>query len=67
MARAIRAEEIFNAGYAVPMYDIKHGVRHWRFRGEEFTLPARAVPLVEPIGIGFYVARIENVRKAANG
>jgi len=57
----LRSSEIFDLGYAIPGYDIRENVRHWRYRDEEYTLPAGAVPLHD-IGVGFKVAKIEDVR-----
>ena len=62
----MKSAEIFAAGYAVPMYDISHEVRLWRFRDEQFELSANAVPLLTVEGIPFQVAKIDAVR-AANG
>ena len=59
------SDEIYDAGYAIPMYDIVQSIRHWRFREEEWSLPWNAVPLREIPGVGFYVAKIEDVRAAA--
>jgi hypothetical protein len=57
--------EIFDAGYAIPGYDIRTDVRHWIYREERFDVPKEAVPLREIHGVQFKVARIDDVRKAA--
>jgi hypothetical protein len=31
--------EVFDAGYAVPSYDIDTNTLHWRFKGETFVSP----------------------------
>jgi hypothetical protein len=31
--------EVFDAGYAIPTYDIRTNTNTWRFRGESFTTP----------------------------
>ncbi len=56
--------EIYDAGYAVSMYDIIASKRHWRFRDEEFTLPYNAVPMRSLEGVSFQVGKIEDVRAA---
>lgn len=50
-------------GYAYSMYDISTDRQHFRFHEEEFTLKRGAVPMHE-IGLGFKVAKIEDVRRA---
>ena len=61
----MNAEEVFAAGYAVPAHDIDNGVRHWRYRAEEFTLPWNAVQLRYIEGFKYQVGKIEDVRAAA--
>lgn len=61
----MKSKDIFDAGYAVPSYDMLGQYRFWRYRDEEFQLPANAVPLIEIDGLNFYVGRIDVVRKAA--
>lgn len=55
------SKELFDKGYAIPGYDIKNGIRHWRYREETYTLPWNAVPLVSLSGVRFHVAKIETV------
>ena len=61
----VLSEAIYAAGYAVPSYDILAYRRFWRYRDEEFNLPANAVYLYD-IGIGFDVGRIDDIRTAAH-
>lgn len=63
----MKSADIFAAGYAVPLYDIRHNTRLWRYRDEEYTLPSGAVPLCDLPGLGFHVAKIEDVRSAHEG
>jgi len=59
------SKQIFDAGYAIPAYDIALHVRTWRYREEEYRLPANAVFWQNVPWIDFHVARIEDVRDAA--
>ncbi len=45
--------------------DISTNKQHWRYRGEEFTTRMGAVPMVQPDGYRYSVAKIDDVRKAA--
>lgn len=58
------SEEIYAAGYAIPMYDISKAIRHWRFREEEWTLAWNAVPITYIEGCKFQVAKVADVRAA---
>ncbi len=60
----VLSEAIYAAGYAVPSYDVLAYRRFWRYRDEEFNLPANAVYLYD-IGIGFDVGRIEEIRRCS--
>lgn len=61
----MKSQEIFDLGYAVPLYDISTYTRTWRFRDEEFKLPFGSVwPSIELPGLSFKVAKIEDVRRA---
>lgn len=55
--------QIYEAGYAVQLYNITTDVRHWHFKDETFQLPDGAVESKHMNGLR--VAKIEDVRKAA--
>ncbi len=59
----MKSEDIYALGYAYPMYDISTDKQHFRFRTEEFTLKRGVVPMHD-IGLGFKVAKIEDIRRA---
>lgn len=61
----INSEDIFSQGFAIPGYDVYTNTRTWRFRGEDFKLPANAVRLYDYPGVSFQVGKIEDIRKAA--
>ena len=64
----MKTDEIYDAGYAIPMYNILLEFRYWRYRDEEYSIPSGAVwPTVKLPGVMFGVAPIEMVRKAASG
>lgn len=57
--------EIYEAGYAVLLYDIAHDRRTWRFKEEEWRIPMNAVQLHNIPGVATPVALVEDVRAAA--
>lgn len=57
------SSHIFDAGYAIPSYDICTNEQIFRFRGDSYRVPARTVPLVDFKGVK--VARIEDVMKVS--
>lgn len=59
----MKSEDIYALGYAYPMYDIILDKQHFRFHEEVFTLKRGEVPMYD-IGLGFKVAKIEDVRRA---
>ena len=63
--RNMKADEIYAAGYAIPQYNLMGAYRYWRFRNEDFTLTAGAVPLHNLPDLPVPVAKIEDVRAAA--
>lgn len=60
-----RPDEMFSAGYAIPIFSREKELRRWRFRDEEFTLPFGAVPVFEYRG--WWAAGIDAVRTANSG
>lgn len=57
------SKEIYDAGYAVPLYDIAVGVQHFQFREERFmNIPVGAIPMHDVPGVNFKLARIEDLR-----
>lgn len=63
----LSSKEIYDAGYATPLYNISEKRTYWRYRDEEFVIPANSVTLVDVPWIAFRVAKIDDVRKAAEG
>lgn len=57
--------EIYEAGYAVLLYDISHDFRTWRFKEEEWRIPMNAVQLHNIPGVATPVALVSDVRAAA--
>ena len=55
--------DYYDQGLAVMMYDISHDVMRYRFRDEDFKIPAGSVPFEIIAGMRF--AKIEDVRKVA--
>lgn len=55
--------ELYDAGYAIPLYSIETDVQHWQYREEKYqtTSPVRTHYL---LGVDFGVAKIEDVRRA---
>ena len=62
---SMTSKQIFDAGWAIPLYDLALNLRTWRYRDEEYRLPADAVYCQNVIGVWCNVARIEDVRAAA--
>ncbi len=60
----VRTQEIFDAGYAIALYNIATDRRIWRYRDEEIELPSNAVLLHSLDGVSYSVAKIEDVRAA---
>lgn len=64
--KRLTSKDIFDMGYAVPSYNICEYTRYWRFREETFKLPANAVSLIDFPPWKCFVAKIEDVRAAAD-
>lgn len=62
---ALRPDEMFSSGYAIPVFTREKGIRCWRFRDEEFTLSSGAVPAIEHCG--WWAAAIDGVRAVIDG
>lgn len=61
----MNSAEIYDLGYAIPCYDINTNQRVWRYRSEPtLRIPSYAVPLVDLPGLGFKVARWDDVKRA---
>ena len=60
----MNTKEIFELGYAIPLYTTSSERRVWRFREQEFIVPANSVRLHHLPGVNFDVARVEEVRNA---
>ncbi len=58
------SKEIFDKGYAIPSFSMENDLVRWRYRDEEFVLPLLAVQTEQLGGVGFSVAKIEDVRAA---
>lgn len=56
--------DLYDLGYAVPLYGIDAEKRTWRWRDEEYTIPMDAVMTLWLTGVRFPVALIEDVRRA---
>jgi hypothetical protein len=65
MARGMTSTDIFDAGYAVMLYDIAVSHQTWRFRDTDYRIPAGAVPYVDLPDLPFRVARAADVIEAA--
>lgn len=63
--KRLTSAEIYEAGYAVPSYDILADRRMWRFQEEEWNLPSNAVRLHTVLGISVQVGLVADVRAAA--
>ena len=62
--RGVKPADVYASGYALPFYDVRAGVRYWRYRDEEYTLAWNAVNLTHLPGYRYQVGRIEDVRAA---
>lgn len=61
----MKADEIYDLGYAIPAYDIDNNTRIWRFRKETSPrLPVDAVALHKLSGVDFDVAKWSDVKEA---
>lgn len=58
------SDRIYRAGYAMLVYNTATDKRTWRFRGEEFTLPAGKVKEHRHKSLDVVLADIEEVRNA---
>lgn len=59
----LQSTHMFNAGYAVPSYDISTNTQIFRFKADSYRVPAFIVRLVDFNGVK--VARIEDVLKVS--
>ena len=59
----VKGEDIYSAGFAMPMYDISTEKQHFRWREEEYTLRMGSVQMHPFAGVKFKVAKIEDVRR----
>ena len=61
--------EVFNAGYAIPTYDIRTNTNTWRFNGKSFTTPR--IMSIEYVDVGgtevpvYPIAKLEKYRDPA--
>jgi hypothetical protein len=54
------SQEVYEAGYAIPQYDISREKRTWRFKDKTFTTPIDVKTLTLD-GLPFHVLPMEKV------
>ena len=56
------SEEMFAAGYCLPLYDINTNLQCWKFRDETLKTIVGAIPIFRNENPDISLARIEDVR-----